>query len=281
MDTKAIYWGNELIRKGSTPCAWLRDLLGTLDPVLRGGCSESAAQTVAQQLLADPRYGGLLNPASEAHQRLKKWVDGLHASLEQDGDALSNRPSLTLPLLLRELSEAASRDGGLKGFDPIGVVPHQPPALTGWLKDLSAQGRQAYQLEREAGHARPADWVPRQSAWGGGAVAPEAQSVELPIYFVSQRSGLNGWLRVWLWPCPGAQLTPLPSVVQRSMPLAQSWVDGFAQAHVWLLSKMRGQGGEGRAGFASHPIGRREDNHPDTWPPTNHRNNGLIFGSLI
>ena len=238
-------WGSLLTRKGSTPALWLTYLLKglDLDLVMRGGCSVCARKLVAEGLLLNSRYGKVDADQALNDDDLMSWESAENSALHNQSDGLKHFPSQALPLLVRELAQSIE----LGGIDPVGVRSDSNPLLTGWQARLTRQACEVYQWEREQNAADPRDWVPRV-AYKEGRQWADAAGVELPIFFVTSDAagnsvGVNGRLRLWLWPCQGARLAWLPTVPQRVQPLARSWHKGLEQAQTWITQKMKGQGG--------------------------------------
>ena len=236
-------WNQRLGRQGKPPALWLRELLLELDPLLRGGTSTEDRDDTAAWLLESPLFGQTDQEGRLACDGLGDWERDLMEELRKAGDRLACSPSEQLSLLMREFAQWLS----LPGFDPIGARIGEDAQRIRWLKDLTAQGCEVYRMERESKITSPKDWVPRVAS-SRGSDWPSAPGVTLPIFFVivckeGKPHGVNGWLRLWLWPCEGARLELLPSVPQRVQPLAQSWVQGLENASQWMRQQMRGQGG--------------------------------------
>lgn len=239
-------WRQVLSRKGKAPAAWLRALKTQLDPLLRGDCTDQDRDSLAVWLLQSPFFGKTDAAGYLDCKALEQWEDGVREELHKEGDQLAYAPSGELPTLLREFAQWLK----LPGFDALGAGLNEDAERIRWQKDLTAQGCQVYRQEREMGIAAPQDWVPRLASWSGDGW-PSAPGVSLPVFFVTRdqlgkEQGVNGWLRLWLWPCKGAQLELLPSVAQRVQPLARSWVQGLEEANRWMRHHMQGQGGAWR-----------------------------------
>lgn len=236
-------WSQWLFRQGRDPSGWLRDLLSELEPALKGLASPEEQACTASWLLDNPYFGRFDRRGFLDDEALHEWEERLNSELRAARDCLEPAPSGALPTLVRELAQCLN----LKGFDPVGARPGEDALRIGWQKNLTAQGCDVYRWERETTNAAPQDWVPRLRQ-PLGQHWPQAPGVSLPIFFVTpgqgdEHEGLNGWLRIWLWPCDGAQLEFLPSVPQRVQPLTQSWQRGLEQASNWMRRQMQGQGG--------------------------------------
>ncbi|WP_238945138.1 SUMF1/EgtB/PvdO family nonheme iron enzyme [Allofranklinella schreckenbergeri] len=238
---------NHLLARTSDPAVWLQELMHTLQAPLQGRTPGEMLEQQREKVARILQGSGLAGWGE-----LKDWEQVVAGGLSE---RLAHRPSQELPRLVRELAQAMK----LPGFDPVGALPGQAAEHIGWQKNLTAQGCEIWKQRRM--HAQPADaaalsafcsdvWTPRQPRINAPAANwPEAESVKAPIFFVAssgdgQQQGLNGWLRLWLWPCEGARLAFLPSVPQRVQPLAQSWTDGLAQANAWIRRRLDGQGGD-------------------------------------
>ena len=231
-------WYQWLSRKSAAPAEWLRNLLQELDPYLQGTASPQDRDWIAADLLRDKCMGlGCSNDDG-----LNEWETVVGDDLRPH-DFLHRRPSVELPLVIREFAQALD----LPGIDPVGARPNEDAQRIGWQKQLTQQACEVYRWERENHIDSPKDWVPRKQLaafdhW------PEADSVQLPIFFLARdregrEQGFNAWLQIWLWPCEGAQLEWLPSVLQRVQPLGDSWVRGLQQASEWIRRQLQGQGG--------------------------------------
>ena len=241
-------WSYWLTRNGRTPALWLTQLLVELKPVMLGSCSVGERELVAQDLLSNPRYGYVDADRKLGDDNLQIWEDAEHTALsQQSADGLQNpRPSQALPLLVRELAQSIK----LGGFDPVGPRSDEDPIRTGLQARLTKHACDVYQWECEQNVAQRRDWVPRveyktidESQWA------EADGVGLPLFFVitdaaGNSEGVNGRLRLWLWPCQGARLAWLPTIPQRVQPLARSWDRGLDQALTWIRQQMQVQGGD-------------------------------------
>lgn len=238
-------WEIGLTRQGRNPSPWLGQLTRELDLLLAAERGADEKEYVATRLLQSPRFGACDAKGALSSEALLSWEHDRAESLWRVRDDLYCRPSVELPLLVREFAQWLE----LPGLDAVGARLNDDAQRIRWQKDLIAQGCQAFRWDREAGVAQTADWVPRlKREVAGNGQWPTAPSVTLPIFFVTQRGdqqeqGVNGWLRLWLWPCEVAQLELLPSVPQRVLPLAQSWVGGLERASQWMRQQMRGQGG--------------------------------------
>jgi formylglycine-generating enzyme required for sulfatase activity len=247
MSAALIDWRKKLTRRGKAPAAWLAELTAHLDPLLRGDSIDPKDRSeLAKWLLKSPFFGKTDSEGYLDCKALAQWEEGVRKDLDKTSDKLDRAPSSELPTLLREFAQYLK----LTGIDALGASLNQDAERIRWLKDLTAQGCQVYRQEREMGITAPQDWVPRLVSWGGDGW-PSAPGVTLPIFFVTRdaegkEQGVNGWLRLWLWPCKGAQLELLPSVPQRVQPLARSWVQGLEEASDWMRQKMQGQGGAWR-----------------------------------
>lgn len=238
---------NHLLARTSDPAVWLQELMHTLQAPLQGRTPGEMLEQQREKVARILQGSGLAGWGE-----LKDWEQVVAGGLSE---RLAHRPSQELPRLVRELAQAMK----LPGFDPVGALPGQAAEHIGWQKNLTAQGCEIW--TQRGMHAQSADavalsafcsdvWTPRQPRINAPAANwPEAESVKAPIFFVAssgdgQQQGLNGWLRLWLWPCEGARLAFLPSVPQRVQPLAQSWTDGLAQANAWIRRRLDGQGGD-------------------------------------
>ena len=235
-------WNFWLSRAGEVPAEWLRQLLHELGPCLQGEASDQDRKLLAADLSHDGCFGKTDGLGFLDDQGLKDWEFRVRVEL-QPHDFLRYRPSHELPLLVREFAQALD----LPGIDEVDARPNEDAQRIGWQKNLTLQGCKVYRWERENHIDSPKDWVPRQALTAFDCW-PEADSVQLPIFFVARdregrEQGFNGWLQIWLWPCEGAQLEWLPSVPQRVQPLGDSWVRGLQQASEWIRRQLQGQGG--------------------------------------
>lgn len=236
-------WPELLSRSTKLPAPWFSKLLKELDPYLSAPLSEQERKSIADWLLASPLFGKCDHAGFLSDSGLVDWEKGIWDALQSSNDRWSSIPGKELPRLVREFAQPLK----LLGLDPVGAIPNADMGRIGWQKHLTAQGCAVYRWERENKVVLPMDWVPRVKQAGSNSW-PEADSVQLPIFFVGRGSdgavqGLNGWLRLWLWPCEGAQLELLPSVPQRVQPLAHSWDTGLQNACQWMRNQMSPQGG--------------------------------------
>lgn len=191
-------------------------------------------------------------PASDFTELLQKIL--AKEEEPQVLQALGAADNGRLSRLVRECVQALEIN--LPGMTPVGARPGEDVQRIGWLKNLTAQGCQVLREQlRQPGQpaeARmPGVWVPRQSRAGDPVTQwPEAEHVEVPIFFVAQTEnggqGVNGWLKLWLWPCEGAQLALLPSVPQQFVPSKSCWDKGLDQAQAWLRQRLQAQAGDWR-----------------------------------